>query len=484
MHPSDLYARVFENARNGLLLLEETSGRVVDANPSFLHMAERVRADVVDRCFWEPPLIADPAAAAEVREHLHAGGAVEGARLPLCSGSGRWLLLEVGGGPAAAGILHLEIRDVTGQEQERLAAHMDALRAMSGRVAWEFGDLHRVLQSMGELLLSNAGRGQPVFRELDEIRRAGERASAISGQLLAFSGGLALETRPVELNELLESMAPQLQRLFGRDIEISLDLDAELEPVLADPAQIRQIVLKLAANAHDAMPHGGFFKLETRRAQAVEAGLGHAQEAGGPFGMLAVRDSGTGLDNESWSHLYEPFFSTKGEGRGLGLAAVHGTVRQLGGRLWVHSEPGKGATFRIYLPLAKGAFPALPVVRDGRLFLGGRTILLVEANDGLRSVIANILRRRGYHLLAATHPREALELVAARGAPDLLICGPEADLASRITRMQPQLRVLYLGGYTDEAATRTEKPPPGAAMLRKPFEMETLFSRVRELLES
>ena len=483
MHPSDLYARVFENARGGLLLLEEASGCVIEANPAFLRVAALSRAGVVGRPFWEPPLIADPAAAAEVRDHLRAGGVVEGAVFPLRTGDGRWLLLEVSGGPAVAGVLHLEIRDITSQEQERLAARMDALRALSARVAGEFCELHRVLQIMGELLMSNVGRGQPVFRELDEIRRAGERSNAISSQLLAFSGRLALETRPVDLNELVESTVSRLRRLFGRETEIALDLSAELEPVLADPAQTRQIILKLAANAHEAMPHGGVFRLETRSAPAVEAGLGDADQGGGPFGVLEVSDSGTGLDEESWSHLYEPFFSTRGEGRGLGLAAVQGIVRQLGGRLWAHSEPGKGATFRIYLPLAKGTFPALPVVRSGQLFVGGRTILLVEANDGLRAVIANILRRRGYHLLAARHPREALELVQARGVPDLLISAPEADLTGRLTRMQPNLRVLYLGGYTDEIGAQTQKLPPGAVLLSKPFEMEMLFDRVQELLE-
>ena len=187
------------------------------------------------------------------------------------------------------------------------------------------------------------------------------------------------------------------------------------------------------------------------------------------------------MDDQSWAHLYEPFFSTKANGRslGLGLAAAYGIVRQSGGRLWADSQPGKGATFRIYLPLAGAHFPAPPAPQMDR---SNATILLVEAHDGMRTVMANLLKRRGYRVLAALDSKEALRITEAQGPPDLLISRPEPELAMRLARMQPQLRVLYLGGYADGPVEQDQGLPPRTAILRKPFEPETLLATVLELL--
>jgi len=480
MHSSDVYAKVFQNARCGLLLLDRTTGRVTEVNAAFLRMAARGRGEVVGHNFWEPPLIADAEAGAEVSAHLRAGHMVEGAELPLQTGDGIWLLLEVSSSAPADGVVQLEVQDATGREQARLAARMDALRTMAGQVAGEFHDSQRVLQMLGELLLAGAGRGWPVSRELDEVQRASAQASAIVEQLLAFNGQLACEPRPVALNELIEATVPRLQRLFGRDIEIVRELNPDLQPVMADPAEIRQILLQLAANAREAMPHGGIFRLETRNAVAVAPGLGATDAGGGPYVMLAVGDNGQGFDEPSWTHLYEPFFSTKGKGkgRGLGLAAVHGIVRQSGGRLWVYSERGKGTLFRIYLPLARADLLAIPETPPDNS-RDASTILMVEANDRLLMLMAHMLQRRGYQVLPARNAEEALRMAEAQ-LPDLLIAGPEPDLAQRLVRIQPGLRVLYLGEYA--GGPDAQPFPPGAAMLPKPFDPDTLLARVRELL--
>jgi len=242
---------------------------------------------------------------------------------------------------------------------------------------------------------------------------------------------------------------------------------------------LRQIILKLAVNSRDAMERGGTFCLQTADATAVEPGLGSTQAAGGPYGMLAVSDSGPGLDDRSWAHLYEPFFSTKADGRslGLGLAAVYGIVRQSGGRLWAYSQPGKGAAFRIYLPLVGTHFPALPAppmetLRDNA------TILLVEDDDAMRTVMANLLKKRGYRVLAALDSREALRVAAGHGPPDLLISRPEPELAGHLARMHPQLRILYLGGYADGLAAHDRGLPPRTSLLEKPFTPETLLAAV------
>ncbi len=482
MPPGNIYARVFENAQTGLLLLEKATGRIVQANTTFLRMAARDCAEVVGRSFWAPPLIADADAGAEIHGHLLAGGTVVAVELPLQAGDGRWLLLEVSGN-AARGAIQLEVRDATGREQARLAARLETLRLQAARTAAEFRHLHGALLTMAELLLAGASQGQPVLGELEKTRQSSERASLIAGQLLAFSGGVELHAQPVILGDLVESMLPRLRQLFGRHIEIVPDLNHDMAPVIADPVQVRQIILKLATNSLEAMEGGGTFCLQTANATTIEPGLGSAEATTGPYGVLAVSDSGPGLDDQSWAHLYEPFFTTKANGRslGLGLAAVYGLVRQSGGRLWAYSKPGKGATFRIYLPLAGTHFPALPAAPPDRLG-GHATILLVEDNDGMRTVMTNLLKKRGYRVLPALHPKEALRITDAQGPPDLLISRPEPELARRLAQMQPQLRVLYLGGYSDGLVAQDQGLPPRTSLLQKPFEPKTLLATVVALL--
>ncbi len=478
MPPGDIYARAFQTAQTGLLLLEAATGRILEANAAFLEMSGWACEDVLGRRFWEPPLVADADAGAEIQAHLRAGGAVSNAELPLQSHDGRWLVLEVNGA-AAEGTILLEVRDVTGREQARQAERMETLRSLAARTAGEFRDLHATLLAAGEMLLIAAGQGRPVLRELEDIQHAGERAASIAGQLMAFSGQADFEMRPLALNELLESMLPRLRQLFPPGIEIIPDL-GEAAPVMADPGQIRQIVLNLAANARDAMGSTGTFCLQTCNASAVESGLGNPDGSGGPYGMLAVSDSGPGLDDPSWAHLYEPLFSTKPNGQGLGLSAVYGIVRQSGGKLWVYSQPGKGATFRIYLPLAAGQFPALPS-RDTRH--GDATIVLVEPNDTMRTSMANVLKKCGYRVLAVLDPKEALRVAGTLGNPDLLISRPAPELVRWMAQRQPQLKVLYLGGYTDAQLAQEHGLPPRTALLARPFEPDTLVATVAAMLK-
>jgi hypothetical protein len=211
------------------------------------------------------------------------------------------------------------------------------------------------------------------------------------------------------------------------------------------------------------MQHGGKFRIGTGNAPANDPMLARTGDAG-YYAMLEVSDEGPGFDDRSWDHLFEPFFTTKRQGqRGLGLAAVYGIVRQMGGRLWADSEPGKGASFRIYLPRAQAEYRSGPA-----------TILLMEQNDGLRTVMTNILKKRGYRVLAAHAPTDALEMAKTQGLPDLLISEPEPDLVKRVASLQPQLRTLFLNGHSDHA---------GVATLNKPFELEMLLGKVRELLQ-
>jgi nitrogen-specific signal transduction histidine kinase len=373
----------------------------------------------------------------------------------------------------ADGVVQLEVQDATARAGARMAERMDAQRSLAARVAGEFTEMERILRAASEMLANCARHGQSTFPESDEIRKAADRAGAVVRELLAYSGQWALETSQVQLNELIEDMQPALEQMLGRDIQLVPDLSRDVAPVLADPAQVRQIVLKLAANSREAMEHGGKFRIGTRNAPADDPALARKGESGS-YAVLEVGDLGPGLDDQSWEHLYDPFFTTKQHGkRGLGLAAVHGIVRQLGGRLWANSEPGNGASFRIYLPRAQAESVALPAERADRR--GPATILLMERNDGLRTVVTNILKKRGYRVLAACAAADALEMAKTEGPLDLLISEPEPDLAKRLASLQPQLRTLFLNGHSDHA---------GVATLSKPFDVEMLLGKVRELLQA
>jgi len=458
--------------RAGVLLLEKATGRVTEANPAFLRLCGYPRSQVVGRNFWAPPLIDDGEAGAEVFEHLRAAGRVEGVELPLRTGDGTCLLLEVSGGEFAGGLVQLEVQDTTARAGARMAERIDAQRSLAARLTAEFTVMHRALRAASETL-TNCARSRPsAFPESDEIRKAADGAGAIARELQAYGGQLAMEKSQVQLNELVEDMQPALAQMLGRDIEVVADLSPDVPPVMADPSQVRQILLKLAANSGEAMEHGGKFRILTRNASADDLALGQKGDSGA-YAMLEVSDQGPGLDDQSWEHLYEPFFTTKRPGkRGLGLAAIHGMVRQMGGRMWAFSEPGQGASFRIYLPRprAESAAP-LPERADRH---GTATILLMERNDGLRTVVANILKKRGYRVLAARASPDALEMAETQGPPDLLIGEPEPDLVNRLESLHPQLRTLFLNGHCDHA---------GAATLNKPFEVEMLLGKVRDLLQ-
>lgn len=470
MNSSDIFGRAFENLRAGVLLLEQATGLVMEANPAFLRISGRSRGEVVGRNFWTPPLIDDAEVGGEVFAHLRAGGPVEDVELPLQTGDGSCLLLELSGREVGGGVVQIEVRDATPQAGARLAERMDAQRALATRVAAEFTGMHRALQAAGELLGQCAKRGQSTFLETDEVRKAADAAGGMARELLAYSGQLTLVTGRVQLNELILDMQPALQQLLGRRVEFVADLGRDAAAVLADPAQVRQILLKLAANSAEAMERGGKFRVATRNASSDDPALGGG--VGGAYVMLEVSDQGPGLDDASWEHLYEPFFTTKQHGkRGLGLAAVHGIVRQMGGRLWAHSEPGTGACFRIYLRRAEALATAPAVPAECR---GPATILLMEQNDGLRTVMSNILKKRGYRVLAAGAASEALQVAKTEGPADLLIGEPEPDLVKRLTGRRTKLRTLCLDRVPEGTAT---------AILPKPFELDDLLGKVRELLE-
>lgn len=484
MNLGDLYAAAFANTSAALLLLDKATGRVVEANPAFLRLCGRSRSEVIGRGFWTPPLVADAEAGGEIYRHLRAGGSVERVELPLETADGSCVLVELSGRERIPGIVQLDVEDVTGRQGARVAARIEAQRQLATRVAGEFTAMQQALQAAGELLTQCARRGQATYLESDEVQKAAGRAGAIARELLACGEQLTLEPSVVHLNEMVASMEPALRRLLGQDIELVLDLSPDVAPPVADLAQLRNAILKLASNSREAMNRGGSFRIETRNAEASDPAL-RLEGAGGSFVMLAVSDSGPGMDEESWEHLYEPFFTTKGQAkRGLGLAAVHGLIRQSGGRLWAHSEAGEGTSFRIYLPAPQAAPAGKPLAEPSAKAPAapsakapaGRTILLMEKNDALRSVMSGILKKRGYRVVATGQPREALEFARKDGAPDLLIDAPGSELAPRLSNLRPGLRTLLVNGHASSS--------PGQVSLSKPFELDNLLSKVEELLRT
>ena len=382
------------------------------------------------------------------------------------------------------------------EEQLRQAQKMEAVGRLAGGVAHDFNNLLMVMRGYGELLLNQLDANDPLRRNAEEIQKAAERATALTQQLLAFSRKQVLQPKVLDLNAVVTEVEKMLRRLIGEDIELATTLDPALGPVKADPGQIEQIILNLAVNARDAMPQGGRLTLKTANVTLDQAYVRqHLGATPGPYVLLAVSDTGVGMDAETRSHIFEPFFTTKGVGKGtgLGLSTVYGIVKQSGGTIWVESAPGRGTTFEIYLPLVEeGAasgelHPALPAPTPG----GSETILVVEDEMSVRKLAAEFLGSNGYRVLEAQDGGEALQVCEEHRAPihllmtDVVMPGMSGrELAVRLTGARPEMKVIYVSGYTDDAIVQHGVREEGTVFLQKPFSLDALARTVREALDS
>jgi PAS domain S-box-containing protein len=381
------------------------------------------------------------------------------------------------------------------QEMLRQSQKMEAVGRLAGGVAHDFNNLLTVINGYCEILLGRLGPDDPARSELDAIKQAGERAATLTGQLLAFSRRQVLQPKVLDLNAVVANMDKMLRRVIGEDIALNVVLRPGLGRVKADPGQIEQVIMNLAVNARDAMPHGGRLTIE---AANVELNETYARRlitvTPGPHVLLAVSDTGCGMDRETQARIFEPFFTTKekGKGTGLGLATVYGIVKQSGGSIWVYSEPGQGTTFKIYLPRVEEAVAttAAPEATSARLPRGTETILLVEDAAGVRALARAVLLACGYSVLEAPTPGTALEIGARHDGPiHLLVTDvimPEMsgrEVAESLTRARPEMKVLYVSGYTDDTIGHHGVLEPGIAFLQKPFSPEALARKVREVLE-
>jgi PAS domain S-box-containing protein len=381
------------------------------------------------------------------------------------------------------------------EAQLRQAQKMEAVGRLAGGVAHDFNNLLTVIRGYSELILCRLQPGDPSHREMEEVKKAADRAAGLTSQLLAFSRRQFVSAKVVDLNAVVMNMDGMLRRLLGEDIiELCADLDQDLGSIKADPGQIEQVIMNLAVNARDAMPTGGRLTIETRN---VTVGKGPQRDTvmldEGAYVMLAVRDTGHGMTEETQSHLFEPFFTTKekGKGTGLGLSTVYGIVKQSGGTIGVESKLGRGTTFKIFFPrvdeTASGAtVPGASAVRAH----GRETILLVEDEPAVRGLVHEALRLNGYNVLVARHGIEALLTGAKHMGPIHLLLtdvvmpqmsGPE--VAEKLTAVRPEIKVLYMSGYPDHPVFSQSGVKRGTAFLQKPFTPNVLTQKVREVLD-
>ena len=381
------------------------------------------------------------------------------------------------------------------EAQLRQAQKMEAVGRLAGGVAHDFNNLLTVIRGRSDLLLYRLGPDDPLRRHVLLLQQTAERAAALTQQLLAFSRKQMLQPRILDLNGVVESTTTMLRRLIGEDIELDIRLDPDLGRVKADPGQLEQVILNLAVNARDAMPQGGRLSIETANVELDEAFARRNPGARpGGFARLQIGDTGVGMDATVQAHLFEPFFTTKalGQGTGLGLATVYGIVKQSGGYIKVDSAPGRGTTFAIYLPHVEepGELREATASRAGSM-AGSETILLVEDEDAVRELGREVLEMRGYTVLEAPHGAQAL-LVAERHAGPIHLMVTDVvmphmsgrELVERLAPRRPDMRILYVSGYTDDAIVREGMLQPGTSFLQKPFTPDTLARRVRELLDA
>ena len=381
------------------------------------------------------------------------------------------------------------------EDQLRQAQKMEAVGRLAGGVAHDFNNLLTAILGHADLLVEETPEHDARQADLAEIKHAAERAAGLTRQLLAFSRKQILQPKVLDLNTVVAGVGTLLRRLIGEDIELRIASAEGLGPVEADPGQLEQVILNLAVNARDAMPRGGKLTIETAN---VELDAAYAREhvavEPGSYVMLAVSDTGVGMDEEVKAHLFEPFFTTKeqGQGTGLGLAMVYGIVKQSGGFIWVYSEPGRGTALKIYLPRKAASPPARQPVptREGSL-AGSGTILLVEDEEAVRRLASRVLEARGYTVLRAADGLQALDTVHRHpGAIDLVITDvvmPRMggrELAELVRPRRPATKILYVSGYTDDAIVRHGVLDAGAVFLQKPFTPDSLARKVKEILST
>ena len=380
------------------------------------------------------------------------------------------------------------------EDQLRHAQKLESVGRLAGGVAHDFNNLLTVINGYASFLLEKLHAHDPLRQYADEICKAGERAANLTKQLLAFSRKQVIQPRVMDLNAAIRDTVPMLERLIGEDVKLKAALDASLAHVLADPDQIHQVVLNIMVNARDAMPDGGTIEISTANVDLDEDGSAaiDPEATSGPYVVMTVTDTGHGMDEATRNRIFEPFFTTKegGKGTGLGLAMVFGIVRQSGGCIAVSSAVGVGTSFQIYLPRQQGVCPQQEEITGASAKNGFETILLAEDQAAVRSFTKAVLSKHGYHVIEVSSGEEALEVAEGHPGPihmlisDVVLTGMNGKvLSERLRASRPNLRAIFISGYTQDLIGQRGVLDHGTALLQKPFSPDHLATKVREILD-
>ncbi|MGB7621682.1 MAG: PAS domain S-box protein [Terriglobia bacterium] len=498
------FQSLFENAPVGIVMLDEQD-RVVRVNRAFEKMfaysIDEIHGRFINDVVVPPELRAE---ADDISRKNLNGIAVEietvrqrkdGVRVPVHLFGVTLMNKEAQIGNFGIYADLTESKQLT--DRLRQAQKMEAVGRLAGGIAHDFNNLLGVIIGYSELLSQQLDPTIPMYSQISEIRKAGDRAASLTRQLLAFSRKQMLQPVVLNLNKVVEDMNKMLHRLIGENIHLKTKLASDLGQIKADLGQMEQIIMNLAVNARDAMPNGGTLALETANVELNEEFVrANPGAVVGDYVMLGLTDTGVGMDSEIQSHLFEPFFTTKAEGNGtgLGLATVYGIVKQSNGYIRVESQLGVGTTFGVYFPRVQKDQPDFEAARDQqqkKLLGGSETILVVEDAPSLRKLVREILEGHGYAVLEAGDPQEAIKIVEQHQGPiplllsDVVMPGMGGPvMAERLHPMRPAMKVLYMSGYTDDAISHHGVLQPGVALLQKPFTQKSLLGRVREVLAS
>jgi|HubBroStandDraft_3_1064219.scaffolds.fasta_scaffold12784_2 PAS domain S-box-containing protein len=501
------------NAPYGICRCDST-GKILDANPAFLELLGGTSAELIGQHIFG--LYADNDQWFDLADFLRSSEPFKGLAAEWKRKDNTTTVVRISGRSVANGpegvVFELFAEDVTErralEQQLRQSQKMEAVGRLAGGIAHDFNNLLMVISGYSEFLLERLGAEPHLRGPAQEIARAAERASSLTRQLLAFSRKQMLAPRIVNLNDVATENSKMLTRMIGEDIDLVLVPSPSLWPVRADAGQIEQVIMNLAVNARDAMPSGGKLTIETSNVSFDEDyARFHAPLRPGDYVMIAISDTGAGMDSDTQSHIFEPFFTTKGtKGTGLGLSTVYGIIKQSGGYIWVYSEVGRGTTFKIYLPrVASTGETAAQVaasgvlnndvrnneVRNNIVEPGTETILLVEDEANLRYLARQYLEKQGYKVIEAADGAVAMQIAVAHEKvihlllTDVIMPGMNGrELAQRISEIRPNVKILYMSGYTENVIGHNGMLDAGVRLLQKPFNLRDLKSKVREVLDA
>jgi two-component system, cell cycle sensor histidine kinase and response regulator CckA len=502
LRESELRNRALVENTTYAIYLSDQDDKLLDVNTALVKMlgydsaAELLAMNVTTGIFRNPEEAARLVAQCTLR------GRLDGIDAEWKRKGGKPITVRLSGrtiSNAQGSLAYLEViaEDVTErrtlEEQLRQAQKMEAVGRLAGGVAHDFNNLLNLIIGYAALLLGSIAPGDPIRKRVEEIDKAAQRAASLTRQLLAFSRKQVLEPKVLNVNTIVEELDKMLRRLIGEHIDLVTVLSPFLGRVKADPSQLEQVIMNLAVNARDAMPRGGKLVIETANIYLDKVYADkHAGLQPGPYVMLAVRDVGSGMNPETVSHIFEPFFTTKpkGKGTGLGLAMVYGVVIQSGGHVAVESKLGKGSSFKVYLPRVESVLPA-EALPPAEALKGSETILLVEDEEPVRQLACEILQASGYTILEASGGLDALQVCETHNGgiqlmvTDVVMPGMSGrELADELSSVRPEMRVLYVSGYTEDAIGEYGVLEEGVNFLQKPFRPCDLARKVRDVLDA